>query len=76
MSGENLTPQEREFIRLVKARIFAKLTFYEIAILTEIFKPEPDYRQLIDTLRSQQKDNDLVMNDIIGIDATELLEKV
>lgn len=79
MSGENFTKpgtDEAEFIRLIQTRILSKLSFFEIAIFIELAQPEPDYVKLAETIRSQQRNNDLVMNEILGIDASELLEKI
>lgn len=78
MSGENtqLSEDKQEFIRLVKERIYSKLLPYELAILIELEQPAPKYDELFSWLRSQQSNNDLVMNGILGMDASELLEKI
>ena len=79
MTAENFTKDgtnEHEFIRLISGRIMSKLNFFEIAIFRELSQPEPDYVTLAETIRSQQKNNDLVMNEILGMDASELLEKI
>lgn len=79
MNGENFTQpgtNEAEFIRILSGKIMSKLNFFEIAIFRELSQPEPDYINLLETIRSQQKNNDLVMNEILGMDASELLEKI
>lgn len=70
---ENTNNLQTEIVRRIKERVLSKLNFYEISIFIELAQPNPDVEGLLQMLRSQQKDNELVMNDIIGFDAGELL---
>lgn len=70
--------KNHELLRLLHERASRKLNAYDMAILKCLWKA-PDggtLEELIDTLRSQQKDNYMEMNKIIGVKAAKLLEEI
>lgn len=79
MSGENfkqLSHDEQVFLVVTYSKILQKLNAYEIAIILEVNKPEADFKNIISTLRSQLRDNPVVMKRILGDDCAVMLEKL
>lgn len=66
-------------VELISRHVYRKLSAYDIVIL-KVLLDCPDVTGGIDvllsTLRSQQKDNPIVIDDIIGFEAAELLNKL
>lgn len=75
MKPQQGTP-EGELFRLITDRILKKLSIYDIAIIRELFQPEPRYGELINTLSNQLRDDRGVMVDVLGEDACLLIEQL
>lgn len=64
------------FVQLVTSKILSKLSFYDVTILKVFMADKPNYEPLFKTLREQQKDNEALMNGILGEEAGEILKKL
>jgi len=67
---------KKQFINDLSNRITRKLDLYEVSILRELWKENPDHETLIQTLKSQQKDNEGVLSSVLGFDLSELLKQL
>lgn len=70
---ENL---QLDLVMKIKERILSKLNLYEIAILVALVQPDTDHTELLQTLRSQQKDDPRVMAKAIGEECGKMLEMI